>query len=240
MEPPEDTRLEKPNGEEIRRLRKSQGMTAADLAKKAKVSLKSIGNAEAGRNVFVKTMSMIATALGVGQNAITLSGDNKKSGFVIGDVELRGLAPRPWPVLDEIRVMEFIELLQSVANSKDIDAERVDPANHVLTISLPITDLMKLISCMSMRWHRVEGQPVETAVAASSHDSTMGYPYFEGWRANMQFPATFFLVSTITIPQQDEAPQKVNGKTFRDNMWNYERRRGLRGLFIRFLDLFRR
>ena len=239
MEPSLDTRVEKPNGAEIKRLRKSLGMTATNLADAAGVSLKSIGNAEAGKKVYVNTLKRIADALKVLYSEVAAAQVTAKSESRI-NAEMKLSSPGTIPLqrLDEEGLANFMALLQTLTKSQSIDVERVDGHKMVVMISLEVNALLNLVHGLSIRWEK----DVEVVGVTEVPDlgPMMGYPPKSGgWRPNMRLPSDFFMVSELSIPKQPNAPSELNGKKFRDNRWK-DRRRGLTGIFIRFLDLFRR
>ncbi len=74
-----------PNGEEIKRLRTERGWTQDDLAHESHLSKGTIENAEAGRPVVIRTLSILATTFGSEVSVPDLLDSRAIDAFAIGD-----------------------------------------------------------------------------------------------------------------------------------------------------------
>lgn len=138
-------RLVKPNGEKITQLCNEKGWGAQELSAKADIALKTAAKVMRGEPVFRKTVKDVADALGTSCGDLLEAAPPEDAGRKRYSIKLIFVGAKK-AEFDEDRIIAIIEKLNEAINgSGDIDMEGLEGNSVVLTLSLTVPDMVRLI-----------------------------------------------------------------------------------------------
>ena len=129
-----------PDGEKLRSLRIGRGLSSEALAQVALCSVRSVQNAESGKNIHVTTLGLLAKALGVGPNELILglkppepsSGKIRVEITIDADIDKLNNSPH---------IYSLIELLtKMIPGSNEITVTGVRDGSMIVTLEMNAAD----------------------------------------------------------------------------------------------------
>lgn len=134
MESSIDNRVKVLDGKKIERLRMARGFSVAELAKKAKLSQKTMGNARNGKPVLLGTIKLLADALGVTYGELLLESEASDAMLsrrvrikIAVEGDIRELENSPY-------LKDFLNLLTKMLATEDIQNTNVEGGSIILTL----------------------------------------------------------------------------------------------------------
>jgi len=133
-------------GDKVRARRIERGMRVEDLARRAGCSLKSIQNAESGKNIQVATLAIIAAALKVEPKALIEDGDASIPPERMFRVQIV-IEGDMLELNKSDRLLNFVELLTKMLQQKDeIKITGVMSGSVILVLEMAEDDALRLVT----------------------------------------------------------------------------------------------
>jgi transcriptional regulator with XRE-family HTH domain len=144
-------RTVKPDGNKIKKLRATKGMSADTLAEVSGCSERTIASLESGQNnCFIYTLNKVAQALGVECGDVIANADQKDAKEKAKEpirILLEIHLPTDFADFTETTIPSLLKALAAIAGTKSLmELVRVESGTTILTISVTESDAFRLIA----------------------------------------------------------------------------------------------